>query len=94
MYYAREVHSIRLGMTFLQETDTQRALRRLTSCTHTLYSVSDELEDPEDVDARADLLIAAENLIDIAHHITESIRDIAWQYSALPPSEEDEDEDY
>lgn len=94
MYYDREVHSIRLGMTFLQETDTQRALRRITSCTHTLYSVFDELDDPQEVGARADLLIAAENLIDIALHITDAIRDIAWQYSPLPPSEEDEDEDY
>lgn len=78
-------------MAFLQETEIERTLRRITSCTHTLYSVADELEDPEDVDSRADLLIAVENLIDVALHVTEAARGIAWQYSPLPDSDEDED---
>jgi predicted proteasome-type protease len=46
-----------------------------------LYSVSDELEDPEEIDDRADLLIAVENLIDVALHVTDSVRRIAWQDS-------------
>jgi hypothetical protein len=69
------------GMAFLQETEQERALRRIISCTHTLYSVSDELEDPEEIDDRADLLIAVENLIDVALHVTDSVRRIAWQDS-------------
>lgn len=68
-------------MAFLQETEQERALRRIISCTHTLYSVSDELEDPEEIDDRADLLIAVENLIDVALHVTDSVRRIAWQDS-------------
>jgi hypothetical protein len=82
-------------MTFLQETDQERAMRRIVSCTHTLYSIADELLDPEDVDQRADLLIAVENLIDIASHVTEAVREIAWQYSPVPGSkDDDEDDDY
>jgi len=82
-------------MTFLQETDQERAMRRIVSCTHTLYSIADELLDPEDVDQRADLLIAVENLIDIASHVTEAVREIAWQYSPVPGfRDDDEDDDY
>jgi hypothetical protein len=82
-------------MTFLQETDQERAMRRIVSCTHTLYSVADELLDPEDVDQRADLLIAVENLIDVANHVTEAVREIAWQYSPVPGfRDDDEDDDY
>lgn len=79
-------------MQFIQETEHERTLRRLQSCTHTLYSIADELADPHDVELRGDLLIAAENLIDIAVHVTESCRGIAWQYS-LTPDELEESED-
>jgi hypothetical protein len=78
-------------MAFLQETEQERALRRIISCTHTLYSVSDELEDPEEIDDRADLLIAAENLLDVAIHVTEAIRQIAWQDS---DEQEETERDY
>lgn len=81
-------------MTFLQETDQERAMRRIVSCTHTLYSVADELIDPEEVDQRADLLIAVENLLDIVNHITDAVRGIAWQYSPLPDEDTEEDDDY
>jgi hypothetical protein len=77
-------------MAFVQETALERTLRRITSCTHTLYSVSDELSDPDEVDGRADLLIAVENLIDIAIHVTEQCRNIAWQNSPLPDEEDDD----
>lgn len=77
-------------MAFVQETELERTLRRITSCTHTLYSVADELNDPDNVEGRADLLIAAENLIDIAIHVTEQCRNIAWQNSPLPDEEDDD----
>ena len=80
-------------MTFLQETDQERAMRRIVSCTHTLYSIADELSDPEDVDQRADLLIAVENLIDVANHVTDAVRGIAWQYSPVPGSDDDDDDE-
>ena len=79
-------------MQFIQETEHERTLRRLQSCTHTLYAIADELEDPQDVNLRGDLLIAVENLIDIAVHVTESCRGIAWQYTLTPDELESEDD--
>lgn len=75
-------------MTFLQETEHERTMRRIVSCTHTLYSVIEDLSDPIDIEARADLLIAAENLIEAALQVTDDCRGIAWQYSPVPHSDE------
>jgi len=81
-----------LPMQFLQETEHERTLRRLKSCTHTLYAISEELQDPLEVDQRADLLIAVENLIEVASYVTDQCRGIAWQYTPVPGAD-DEDED-
>ncbi len=78
-------------MQFLQETEHERTLRRLKSCTHTLYSIVDELQDPLEVDQRADLLIAVENLIEVASYVTDQCRGIAWQHTPVPGPEEEED---
>lgn len=59
-------------------------MRRLTACIHTLYSIAEELEDPQNIDERGDLLIAAENLFDVAMCVTDDIRGIAWQHSKTP----------
>jgi hypothetical protein len=69
---------------FVDETQQQRTMRRLTACLHTLYSIAEELDDPENVEDRGDLLIAAENLLDAALCITDDIRGIVWQYSQTP----------
>lgn len=71
-------------MQFIQESEHERSLRRILSCTHTLYSVVEELTDPEEIELRGDLLIAVENLIDVADIVTDMARDIAWQYSPTP----------
>lgn len=77
-------------MRFLQETEHERTMRRLKSCTHTLYSLVEELEDPTDVESRADLVIAAENLAEIASYVIDTCRNIAWQYSPTPGELEEE----
>lgn len=69
---------------FVDETQQERTMRRLTACIHTLYSIAEELDDPQNIDERGDLLIAAENLLDAALCITDDIRDIAWQHSRTP----------
>jgi len=68
------------------ETGDQRVVRRLRAAYANLVIVADELSDPADVDARADLVIAAEDLADVAAHIVEVARDIAWQHSPVPES--------
>lgn len=69
---------------FLDETQHERIMRRLVACSYTLAAVADDLDDTDDLEERADLLIAVENLYDIAMHIVESGRDIAWQHSLTP----------
>jgi hypothetical protein len=74
------------------ESDHARVMRRLISCTHTLYSVLEELDDPEDVYLRGDLVIAAERLLEAVVYVTDSARNIAWQYTPEPEHEEDLEE--
>lgn len=72
------------------ESSEERILRRLRSAYANLVAVADDIDDPDDVDARADLVIAAEDLLDVTMHITELARNIAWQYSPVPESGESE----
>jgi hypothetical protein len=76
----------------VEESEHLRTMRRLVSCAHTLYSVFEELEDPEEVALRADLVIAAERLLEAAIYVTDAARGIAWQYSPEPECEEDIEE--
>lgn len=76
----------------IEETEHERTMRRLVSCTHTLYSILEELDDPIEVDLRGDLLIAAERLLEAVIYVTDAARGIAWQYSPEPEHEEDIDE--
>lgn len=77
-------------MQFIQETEHERALRRINACTYTLYSIAEELDDPGEVELRGDLLIAVENLIEAAFAVTDLGRAIAWQHEPIPTSEDTE----
>ena len=78
-------------MSVFNATPYEHTIRRLNSCVHTLFSIAeilpsfDEVTDP---DERADLLILAENLIDVASFVTDAARDIAWLYTPVPEPEE------
>lgn len=50
----------------------------------------EEIDEIDDADVRADLLIAVENMIDVAFYITERGREIAWQFAPIPGSDFDE----
>ena len=85
-------------MHFINEDPHARVLRRLAACTHTLYAVVEELDDFEDEEVedhekRADLLISVESLFDVAMHVTDEIRAIAWQYSLTPQQLQEDRED-
>jgi hypothetical protein len=77
-------------MQFIPESEHERNIRRIKSCTHTLYAIAEELTDPGEIEERADLLIAIENLNEIASYVIDSGRGIAWQYSKTPSELEDE----
>lgn len=79
-------------MVFFEEDPQEKALRRINACIHTIVSVIEELDDPKEIDERADLLIAVENLMDVSTFLTDQVRGIAWQHS-LTPSEAADRED-
>lgn len=61
-------------------------LRRLFACTNTITITRNELIDPIDVQRRADLLIAAEDLLQEAMALVSTVRVIAWQDSTIEPT--------
>jgi hypothetical protein len=69
---------------FLDETPEERILRRIDSCTYTLYLISEELQDSSDLEYRADLLVAIENFCEVASHVVDTGRAIAWQHTLTP----------
>lgn len=82
-------------MPNLDASHYDAAMRKLNSCVHTLYSVANLLEemlDPEDPDERADLLIIAENLLDVASYVTDRAREVGWQYTPVPEREDSDEE--
>jgi hypothetical protein len=93
--------------TFFDDTAHKKLMRRINACTHTLYSVADEIDEVDlissddifamnnidfmSADQRADLVIAVENLIDIAMFVTDKTRDVAWKHSPVPVPDDQED---
>ena len=56
----------------------ETALRRLQLCTYALQEIHTELEDPEDPEEKADLLIAAENMVYEALDLLQTVKYYAW----------------
>jgi hypothetical protein len=81
---------------FIDETQNERAIRRVESCTYTMISVIEELEDVESVEERADLLVAIEELYEVSMCLVDEVRGIAWQHTLTPAeiSAQEEDNDY
>jgi len=73
-----------------QYEDAQvRALRRLAACAYTARAVAAELVSPKSVDAKADLLIAAEDLYLEAERLVAAARAIAWGTEPEPSSDKE-----
>jgi len=70
----------------------ERALRRLAACTYTARIVSGELTAPGDIESKADLLIAAEDLFSEAERLVMIARAIAWGDIDVPGSRNDDEE--
>lgn len=56
----------------------ETALRRLQLCTYALQEIHVELEEPEDPEAKADLLIAAENMVYEAVDLLATVKLYTW----------------
>jgi hypothetical protein len=67
-----------LGVVETPSVITNRTLQRLYAINYTLAVVHEELFDPVDVDARADLLLAAEDAFAGALALVSRLRSIAW----------------
>lgn len=65
-------------MEDLERQQTELAVRRLEACRFTVGVTHAELQLPDNVDLRADLLISAENLLAEVAALTLHIRDLTW----------------
>lgn len=59
----------------------ERALRRLEAVSYTLSVVRTEVYDPQDVDTRADLMIATYNVVNEAFSLLQEVNQIVWPES-------------
>jgi hypothetical protein len=56
-----------------------RAMNRLQACTFTVRQTIKELEDPKDLDSRADLLIQVEELLNEVALLNNLVSKMVWQ---------------
>ena len=65
---------------FISSSPAQiRSLNRLSACTFTIRQTITDLQDPEDLDLRADLMISAQDLLNEVVYLNELISKITWQ---------------
>lgn len=55
-----------------------RALNRLSACTFTIRQTITDIEDPKDLDLRADLVIQAQELLNEVVLLSDMISKFAW----------------
>jgi len=63
-----------------------RNLQRISACAHTVSLVRDELVDPKNIDRRADLLVAVEDLVNETMTLAMDVRAMVWPDKAAHPS--------
>jgi hypothetical protein len=56
-----------------------RAMNRLQACTFTVRQTIKDIEDPQDLDSRADLLIQVEELLNEVALLNNMISKMTWQ---------------
>jgi hypothetical protein len=71
----------------LPNTSLDVALRRLELCTYAVQEIHIELDQPQDPDSKADLILATEKLVAETVDLYQTVRQYVW---GLDP---DEDED-
>ena len=73
-----------------------RALNRLSACTFTIRQTITDIEDPKDLDLRADLVIQAQELLNEVVLLSDMISKFAWSEldeKAHPSQKEDTDKE-
>jgi hypothetical protein len=55
-----------------------QALARLSACQFTVSTVFQELRDPCDIERRADLLIAVQDLFTEVHQLSNAVNEMTW----------------
>jgi hypothetical protein len=63
-----------------------RNLQRVSACSHTISIVRDNLVDPVDLEHRADLLIAVEDLVNEVMTLAFDVRAMTWPDKEAHPS--------
>lgn len=85
-----DIHQITPLYTCLMNSyfeEVEDNLRRLKLATHLLAEVHTQLLDPLYPDAKADLLLATEDLAETALDIMHTAREMAWSNNVTPPTD-------
>jgi len=84
----------------LPQVSMKTALRRLDLCAYAIQEIHTELEQPQDPELKADLILATEKLVGETIDLYSTVRRYVWgeeeehDYPFRRRDEEDEDEDY
>jgi len=72
----------------LPQTSLINALRRLDLCAYAVQEIHTEVDEPEDSESKADLLIATEKLVSEVFDLYSTVRRYVWG-----PDEDEDEED-
>lgn len=62
----------------LPQTSLDTALRRLDLCTYAIQEIHTELEQPQDPDSKADLILATEKLVGEIIDLYQTVKVYVW----------------
>lgn len=74
----------------LPQTSLDTALRRLDLCTYAIQEIHTELEQPQDPDSKADLILATEKLVGEIIDLYQTVKVYVW---GKPEEDYDNDND-
>ncbi len=72
----------------LPNTSLDTALRRLELCTYAVQEIHIELDQPQDPDSKADLILATEKLVAETVDLYQTVREYVWGHEPDPDYEE------
>jgi hypothetical protein len=72
----------------LPNTSLETALRRLELCTYAVQEIHTELDQPQDPESKADLILATEKLVSETVDLYQTVRVYVWGEDEDPESED------
>lgn len=78
-----------MASEYLPQVSLDIALRRLDLCTYAIQEIHTELEEPQDPDLKADLILATEKLVGEVIDLYQTVKLYVWGADEDSDDEED-----